>query len=108
MTGVWTGLEPDGTTPEQVRDDIDARRQVCRRLRAYMAMAGRLGATTNELYAEFGPSAVKRLNDIRHQDPSLDYRKQREGSGYRYWLYDTTRRRRRAAVPVTTTTPRLF
>lgn len=62
-----------------------------------------------KLYAEFGPSAVKRLNDIRHQDPTLDYRKVREGTGYRYWLYATAPPRR-ARVPVEAPTyqPGLF
>lgn len=111
MTAVWTseiGQASDGTTTAQVRDDIEQRRAVCRKLRAYMQMVGSLGATTNELYAAFGPSAVKRLNDIRHQDPTLDYRKVREGNGYRYWLYDTTPRRTQVPVEAPTYTPRLF
>ena len=103
------GQPGDGTTAEQVASDVEQRRAVCRKLRAYMQFVGSVGATTNELYASFGPSAVKRLNDIRHQDPALDYRKMREGAGYRYWLYETAASRRRAATPTEADdAPRLF
>lgn len=83
MTVVW---QP---APDQTRQDIEDRRAVRAAVRDFLLERGAAqGATTPELYARFGPSAVKRLNDMR-ADPTepWDYDRERiSRTAWRYWL----------------------
>lgn len=60
--------------PNQTRQDIEDRRAVRAAVRDFLLERGKAGATTSELVARFGMSAVKRLNDLRKDDTELwDY-----------------------------------
>ena len=90
----------DGTTAQDIAGDAQRRKAVRDSDKRFLLARGEQGATTAELKARFGSHAVIRLNEIRQQDPVLDYRKQREGDGYRYWLYIPGRTTRQPAPAV--------
>lgn len=89
--------QPDGTTTQDIAGDAQRRKAVRDGVKRFLLARGEQGATTAELTTHFGGHAIVRLNEIRHIDPVLDYRKQREGDGYRYWLYVPGRTARQPA-----------
>lgn len=82
MTVVW---QP---APDQTRQDIEDRRAVRAAVRDFLLERGQAGATTGELVARFGMSAIKRLNDLDKDEHELwTYAKERVGRNeWRYWL----------------------
>lgn len=82
MTVVWA------PAPDQTRQDIEDRRAVRQAVRDFLLERGQAGATTSELVALFGMSAVKRLNDMRKDPTELcDYDRERiSRTAWRYWL----------------------
>lgn len=74
--------------PDQVQQDIADRRAVRMAVRDFLLARGEAGATTSELVARFGMSAIKRLNDLDKDEHELwTYAKERVGrTEWRYWL----------------------
>lgn len=90
--------QPDGTTTQDIAGDAQRRKAVRDSVKRFLLARGETGATTAELTQRFGGHAVVRLNEIRHGDPRWDYRKQRDGDGYRYWLYVPGRHTRQSVI----------
>ncbi len=98
MTTIWTGNDPDGTTAQDIAGDLERRAAVRANVKRHLIECGQTGATTADLTERFGGHAIVRLNELRHVDPIYDYRKEREGVGYRYWLYKPGADRGRGVV----------
>ena len=81
--------------PDQTRQDIEDRRAVRAGVRDFLLERGQAGATTSELVARFGMSAVKRLNDMRKDATEpWDYRGERiSRTEHRYRLAKKERER---------------